>query len=80
MSFAAGEVFKTSGIACIVVDILVEVKNTTQINSRIDNYSACTWWCAWWLCMMCVVCVLWMYGCVYKYNCVSICVSAFRMV
>ena len=38
MSFAAGEVFKTSGIACIVVDILVEVKNTTQINSRIDNY------------------------------------------
>ena len=38
MSFAAGDAFKTSGIACIVVDILVEVKNTTH--SRIDNYFA----------------------------------------
>ena len=40
MLFAAGDVFKTSGIACIVVDILVEVKGTTQINSRIENYFA----------------------------------------
>ena len=38
MSFAAGYVFKTSGIACIVVNIRVGVKGTTQINSRIDNY------------------------------------------
>ena len=40
MSFAAGDVFKTSGIACIVVNIWVGVKGTTQINSRIDNYFA----------------------------------------
>ena len=40
MSFAAGYVFKTSGIACIVVNIQVGVKGTTQINSRIDNYFA----------------------------------------
>ena len=38
MSFAAGDVFKTSGIACIVANIQVGVKGTTQINSRIDNY------------------------------------------
>ena len=40
MSFAAGDVFKTSGIACIVVNIRVGVKGTTQINSMIDNYFA----------------------------------------
>ena len=40
MLFAAGDVFKTSGIACIVVDIRVGVKGTTQINSRIENYFA----------------------------------------
>ena len=38
MSFAAGDVFKTSDIACMVVNIRVGVKGTTQINSRIDNY------------------------------------------
>ena len=37
MSFAASDIFKTSGIACIVVNIQVGVKGTTQINSRIDN-------------------------------------------
>ena len=40
MLFAAGDVFKTSGIACIVVEIRVGVKGTTQINSRIENYFA----------------------------------------
>ena len=40
MSFAAGYIFKSSGIACIVVNIRVGVKGTTQINSRIDNYFA----------------------------------------
>ena len=40
MSFAAGYIFKTSGIACIVMNTRVKVKGTTQINSRIDNYFA----------------------------------------
>ena len=40
MSFAAGDIFKTSGVACTVVNIRVGVKGTTQINSRIDNYFA----------------------------------------
>ena len=40
MSFSAGDVFKTSGIACMVVNIRVGVKGTTQMNSRIDNHFA----------------------------------------
>ena len=40
MSFASGYVFKASGIACILVNIQVGTKGTTQITSRIDNYFA----------------------------------------